>query len=856
MDALPIDPLVAEAVALLRVQPTLVLTSPPGSGKSTRIPPALAAAFGTTYLLQPRRIAAKSLATRIAQERQWRLGGEVGYRVRFERVGAATTRLWVMTEGSLTRQLLTDPYLEGIQVVVLDEFHERSLHLDLALAYLRDLQGSVRPDLKIVVMSATLDTQRLCDFLHAPLLAGDGRLHPVVTSHLNDDQARPLENRVAAAVCTALTAPDCGDILVFLPGAGEIRACERALESLTEAEILPLHGQLPPEAQDRPLSPGSTQRVILSTNVAETSLTIPGVRTVIDSGLVRVRHDDPASGVAELVLEPISRQSATQRAGRAGRTAPGRCLRMWTPLADRQLAAHTPPEIARLDLAACALILKRLDYHSPAAFPWFEAPATERLGAATALLAGLGAGADGEALTALGLRLAALPLEPRLGRLLIAAAQANVPRLGATLAALCAERDVRLRPLPGAQPTEPGPADALERLELLAQAEQARHQGHLRHSGIDPQATATVVRMRDELLAAWRSANAGWQAGAREPEASADLICTLLLTAFPDRVARRASDDPNRATMVGGVTFEIDRASCLYVSPRTAAADIHSLLVAIDIQRLERSGKSLVVLRQGARISAAMLQEIAPGAIVRHEDLSFDPATGKVANRARWLYRGLALREASAAIIDPTAAAAALGAALIGQARTLIDEDEEARAWLQRQAWLRAVRPDLGLPEFSDAVLAEIVAECCAGCTSRQEVAAKPKLAWLSARLSRAQVLESERLAPATLLVPSGAHIRLDYSAADATTPPILAVRLQELFGLPETPRLGTIPVLLHLLAPNYRVEQVTRDLASFWANTYVQVRKDLRGRYPKHSWPDDPLTALPRAKGPSQRER
>jgi ATP-dependent helicase HrpB len=866
MEALPIDPLVQMACSQLSTAGCVVLTAPPGSGKSTRIPPAVARGFGRTYLLQPRRIAAKALATRIAHEQQWRLGNEIGYRVRFERVGSEHTRLWVMTEGSLTRQLQSDPYLDGVAAVILDEFHERSLHLDLALGYLRELQRSVRPELKLIVMSATLDAGELCRFLDCPLLEGAARMHPVVISHASDDLARPLEDRVAAAVVRALAQEGCGDVLAFLPGAGEIRACERELAQLTSAEILPLHGQLPPQAQERALSPqvpGGRPRVILATNVAETSLTIPGVATVIDSGLVRTRYDDPASGIEELRLEPISRQSATQRAGRAGRTAPGRCVRLWSLLQDQQLPETTLSEVRRLDLSSVSLALKRLDYRVLASFPWFEAPERARLDAATALLALLGAGGEGEALSALGQRLAALPLAPRLGRLLIAAAHARVPRLGASLAALCAERDIRLRPQ-GASGhvgplAEPAQADALERLELLEQAEQARHQGHLRSSGIDPQASQTVVRVREELLQAWRSANPGWQAGARESQAEPELVCQLLLCAFPDRVARRALDDPNRCTMVGGVVFEIDRASALYVPPQRGGAGkaaalpgSGALLVAVDVQRAERAGRSQVVLRQGAEISEAMIEALLPGSLQVLNELAYDPVGQRVANRRVWRYRGLTLREASAEIQDPSAAAQILSSALAVEALALIQEDAAAASLLQRLAWLRALRPDLELPAIDLATAQEIIQACCAACTTRDEVQAKPKAAWLLSRLSRAQGQALENLAPQALQVPSGASIRLDYSAADAGHPPVLAVRLQELFGLRATPRLGTVPVLLHLLAPNYRVEQVTTDLASFWANTYQQVRKDLRGRYPKHSWPEDPLTAQPLARGPS----
>nr|MBA2482654.1 ATP-dependent RNA helicase [Planctomycetota bacterium] len=449
MQALPVDDVLADVVASLTTGRNLVLTAPPGSGKSTRVPPALARALaGQVYLLQPRRIAATSLARRMASEQPgWRIGRDVGYRVRFERSGDASTRLWVMTEGSLTRQLQADPYLEGVGTVILDEFHERSLHTDLALAYLRELQTTVREDLRLVVMSATMDPAPVARFLgDCPVLSTDGRVFPVTASHWQGALDLPLPDLVARAVESARRDPDCGDILVFLPGVGEIRACERALAHLaSEVDVLPLHGSLTGDEQERALSPGPKQRVVLATNVAETSVTIPGVRTVIDSGLARVVYHSPVTGLEELRREAISRASASQRAGRAGRTAPGRCIRLWTPLADARLSPATAPDVRRVDLAPACIALKQWSHADSRRFPWFEAPEPERLVAAEELLALLKAVDEPYGpLNQLGARLATLPVHPRFGRLMHAAASAQAPVLGATLAALASERDLRL----------------------------------------------------------------------------------------------------------------------------------------------------------------------------------------------------------------------------------------------------------------------------------------------------------------------------------------------------------------------------------------------------------------------------
>jgi ATP-dependent helicase HrpB len=852
--SLPIDEILSSMREALGRSRSLVLTAPPGAGKSTRVPPAVAALVpGKVYLLQPRRLAAKALAERIASENGWKLGREVGYRVRFDRVGAEATKLWVMTEGTLTRQLAADPYLDGVSAVIVDEFHERSLHTDLAVSYLRELQRTVRADLTLVVMSATMATAPVAAFLGGcPVLAALGRPFPVDVRHWPGRQDLPLADQVAQAVAEALADPDGGDLLVFLPGMGEIRACQRAVGPIAgDAWVLPLHGSLSGDEQAAALQPNARRKIVLATNVAETSVTIPGVRTVIDAGQARVLRYHPATGLDELRLEPISHANATQRAGRAGRTAPGRCLRLWTPLADHRLAEAVEPEVRRVDLAPMTLTLKRLGYDDTRTFPWFEPPEAERVAAAERLLHLLGATAAPRGpLTALGERLADLPLHPRLGRLLVEAAQAHRLHLGATLAALVAERDVRLPRRRTDPPVDPGPADALDRLEALAMAIKAHFRPQLRDQGIDGGTAAQVARAREAILAAWRGAPGGRKSEDGDRAADPDLICRLLLAAYPDRVARRTDSDPNRATMTGGVAVEIDRASALF-SHRGMARE--PLLVCVEIQETAHAGKPVVLVRQAAEITEADLERLVPGAIRREEALRYDAGRERVISDQRWLYRDLVIRSAPGQPADASAASACLAEALTPQAREVVlgEADAPARSWLARLDWLRSACPELGLPVFSDADFTEVLRELADGCASLAELRAKPALDWLKARLTRDQQLALDEHAPAELPVPSGRRIALDYAAA-ADRPPVLAVRLQELFGLATTPRLarGRVPVLLHLLAPNFRVEQVTQDLASFWAVTYPQVRKDLRARYPKHSWPDDPLTAKAEAKG------
>jgi ATP-dependent helicase HrpB len=854
--SLPIDDIMPRLLAELASARRLVLTAPPGSGKSTRVPPALAAAGGgAVLLLQPRRVAARSLAARIASERGWRLGEEVGYQVRFERVGGKQTRLWVMTEGTLTRRLQDDPYLDGVQAVILDEFHERNLNSDLALAWLAELRRTVREDLALVVMSATMDAAPVARFLDdAPVIVAGGRPHAVAVRQRAGARDEPLAMQVAAAVREALREADCGDVLVFLPGVGEIRAAMAALATGCDAEVLPLHGRLALEEQERALRPGERQRVILATNVAETSLTIPGVRTVIDSGLARISRFDPDRGLDTLVTEGISRASADQRAGRAGRTAPGRCLRLWSAQEDLRRPAHSDAEIQRVDLAPVVLLLKAWHGDDPRRFPWFEAPAPERIDHAEELLAALGISSGERApLSARGRRIARLPVHPRLGRLILDAIDAGRAQLGCSLAALLSGSEVRLSaggPRRERELSLPSQADALEDLAALASAEARAFAPALRGQGLDPFAAREAARVRDELLRALGPAPRPPAPSAHAPEDAA-LVVRLLLAAYPERVARRTVSDGNRGMMAGGVAVEIERSSGCAARSGTPRPE---LFLAYGVHGLAGRGAAAATrVTRAAELDEQVIAEVHAGAIVRREQLAWNDQRQQVDALIGWFYRDLCLRVArDGSQPDGAAVARVLAKALLPRSAELVAEDPEAALWLSRLRWLRAVRGDLALPEPGSAQLRDLVEQCCAGCRSRAEVAAKPKLPWLEATLGREQSRLLDEYAPVSLSVPSGSRIRLDYAAADGVRAPVLAVRLQELFGLGQTPRLagGRVAVLLHLLAPNYRVEQVTDDLASFWATTYRQVRKDLRARYPKHSWPEDPLHAIPQAKG------
>ncbi len=829
---LPIDRYLPEAVAALREHGALVLTADPGAGKSTRLPPALLDSVeGEILLLQPRRIAARSLATRIASERGGRLGGETGYAVRHERIGGRDTRLWVITEGLLTRRLTEDPLLEGVGCVILDEFHERSLHADLALAWCAQLRRELRPDLRICAMSATMDPAPIAGFLgNAAIIQVSAPRFPVQIAEGRAGDVRNLTERVADCVLREAEREDAGDILVFLPGAGEIRSCAAALAQRDDLAVLPLHGALPAEEQDEALGPNLRRKVVLATNVAETSLTIPGIRTVIDAGLQRINRFDPLRGLDDLALEPCSRAAADQRAGRAGRTAPGRCVRLWSPLTQARMAEASEPEIQHADLAPFLLGLKQLHGADARTFPWFQAPETLRLEAGERLLALLGACTGmWQPLTALGTRLARLPAHPRVGRLMLAAADAGAPQLGARLAAVLSGRDLRRPPRRDDPPADPGASDLIDRLDLLERAP--------RDPSVDQGAVFEARRTVGDFLRLIGVKPADC------PLPHHELLARLCLSAWPDRLCVRAAPDANRAAMLGGIGVELDGSA---LSARKGQAR-EPWFLALGVQGVSAPGRAAVGVRIACAVDEQDLELVHPGRLQRRDRLTWDAARGKVESTAGFWWDDLLLKANPGAQADPAVIAAFLAERLVPEAEAVVRTDPEAARLIDRLRWLAAAAPDLA-PELPD--LAQLVRDACDGCRSRAEVGQKPWKDWLLGHLGRSGTASLEANAPDRLVVPSGSQIRLDYG--EAGKPPVLAVRLQELFGLDVTPSVagGRMRVLLHLLGPNYRPEQVTDDLAGFWQRTYPQVRKDLRGRYPKHSWPDDPLSAPAVAKG------
>ena len=826
---LPIDPFLPQVEAALRTGRDVVLVAEPGAGKTTRVPPAIVKSGllgdGKLVMLQPRRVAARAAASRIADEQGWLVGREVGYQVRFEKVLTNDTPLRIFTEGVLVRQLVGDPSLDGINCVVLDEFHERSLDADLALAMLKEARA-LRDDLRIVVMSATLDADAVATFLGSDVevLHVPGRLFPVDVSYAGDDP-RPVEERVARVLRNELETESeaiasgsgmVGDVLVFLPGVREIENTMREIRRDAQRagyDVLPLHGQLEKEEQDEAVhfveGGGRRPRVICATNVAETSLTLPGVRLVIDTGMVRQAGYDAKRGVSTLTTERISRASAEQRGGRAGRVAAGRCIRLWSRMTHNALPAFDVPEVRRTDLCEAALAVRAWG-GDPPSFDWFEKPDAHLLAAADKLLVLLGA-TDAGRLTPIGRALQALPLHPRPARLMIAAPP-SLQREAAPLAAAIGEgADV------------PGKRTATVRDLLVA----------IKAGKID---TTRIRRARDALL---RVSDRNPKLSLRR-DSGIDSIEKLLLIAYPDRVCRRRS--PEVATLATGGGVRLPDASAVR----------GDWFLALDLRRGNFAKAQQADVSLVAEIEEEWLGELLPQHVTRETAAEWNEPKQAVVGVRRTRYLDLVIDEQSGEPVEPASAETVLRAHLD---EAVIWSDEQLGALYRRAQFILGspLASDLPLPTVSD-----LIWRACEGAASVRDVLLNARTIAQSSLYADPQ-RRLERWAPEVIEVPTGSHIRLDWSDAvvapedgggeGEVRAPVLAVRLQELFGLAETPRVGAppgVPVMLHLLAPNMRPQQVTDDLASFWKNTYPQVRKDLRARYPKHSWPEDPLAAEP----------
>ena len=825
----PIAPLLPAIGTSLATHPRLVLEAPPGAGKTTQVPLALLDASWLAgrriVMLEPRRVAARSAAMFMAGQLGEEVGQTVGYRIRFENRVSARTRIEVVTEGILTRMIQDDPELEGIGALLLDEFHERHLAADLGLALALDVQAGLREDLRIVVMSATLDGQRLAAFLDAPRLSSEGRGHPVAVSHFPARREESLQAQARRAAEEAL-ARHPGDVLVFLPGQREIARVQAALEAAVlpdDAEVLALHGELPVEQQSRVLqaAPDGRRRIVLATNVAESSVTLPGVRVVIDSGLAREPRFDPNSGFPRLDVVPIAQASADQRAGRAGRVAEGWAWRLWPQ--SQRLEAQRRPEIAQVELAGLALELAAWGSEG---LRFVDPPPPGALAAARELLQRLGALAASGGITAQGRRMLALGTHPRLAAMLLAARTPRQQALAADLAALVEARDpLRSR------------SDAL--------AERWRALAAFRSGRVPADASRSALAAIDAAARQWRR-RLRCEA-APPPDIEAHELGDLLAHAFPDRIAARHPSDPLRYQLANGRSARLFEDSALRGEPWLVASEL----------RHEARGDALLL--RAAPVDEARLRADFPERFLEREAAVWDAGKRALVARRESRFDRIVLDSRPAGRVDPAQAAQALTDAVRELGLAVLPWSEGLRQWQAREVSLRQWLPELGLPDLSDAALLATVDDwlkpAFAGKTrldalSEAELgeALKSPLAWEL----RQQV---QRLAPARITVPSGMERRIDYALdhEGAPQPPVLAVKLQELFGLADTPAIadGRVPLTLHLLSPGGKPLQVTGDLRSFWDRTYPEVRKEMKGRYPRHPWPDDPwsATATHRAK-------
>jgi len=833
---LPIDEIIPSLRAALAARTVAVLEAPPGAGKTTRVPLALMAepwlGGAKVVMLEPRRLAARAAASFMASILGEEVGQTVGYRVRGETRISTRTRIEVVTEGVLARMLSSDAALEEIGLVIFDEFHERSLHADLGLALVLETQRHLRDELRVLVMSATLDGVAVSALLAdeggpAPVLRSEGRMFPIETHYRAPRRDERIEATTARVVREAIDAAQ-GDVLVFLPGAGEQRRVAERLsgEGMSGVRVHTLHGSMPLAEQDAALAPAppGVRKVVLSTSVAETSLTVAGVRVVIDCGLSRVPRYDASAGLTRLHTVRVSRASADQRRGRAGRTAPGVSYRLWDQHEDHALLPSTRPEIVDADLSSLALELADAGISDPTSLRWLDVPRAGPFAQARGLLAQLGALDDAGRITPHGRRMAALPLQPRLAHLAITAAERGALPLGAAIAALLEERDiVRYDGLPPQ-------SDMRLRTELL------RRDGAQGAVGVavDRDGLRRVRQTADDL--ARRTAGGG--PGGAPSRASWDDADTgsLLALAYPDRVAQRRSGAEPRYLLRNGSGAMLAKHDALHDAPYLAIAD------------LEGTSPEARIVR-AAPITLEELREDFGEQFERVQLVEWDERTKAVRARKRTMLGAIVIddvvwSDADAAVVLQTVLDA-IRAQLARGGIDVLPFSPAASRLRERMAFVHA--HDESWPDVSAAALSASLAEWAGpyldGVRTWGQLASVDWHDALQSLMPWPQRSALERLAPTHLEVPSGSRIALDYGEPTA---PVLAVKLQEVFGWTSTPMLmdGRVSLTLQLLSPAQRPVQVTRDLAGFWRSSYFEVRKELRGRYPRHPWPEDPLTA------------
>ncbi len=854
---LPIHDLEPSLVSSLREQPRAIISAPTGSGKSTQIPQMLLRnGFldrGTVIVLQPRRLAARLLAARVAEERGVPLGGEVGYQVRFENVAGPETRILFVTEGILLRRMIDDPSLRGVAALVFDEFHERHLHGDVSLARALDLQVRARPDLKILVMSATLDGERLEEYLRpCATLSSQGRMFPVKVEYTPPPSRGEPPVWELAADAFARHAGD-GDALVFMPGAYEIARTIDAVRARPEASgrlLLPLHGELPPRDQDAAVARHGRLKIVVATNVAETSITIDGVRLVIDSGLARMARHDPYRGINTLFVEKISRASADQRAGRAGRTAPGVCVRLWDEREHARRPAREVPEIRRLDLSEIVLTLKSAGVEDLKTFRWIDPPDEKSLAHAEELLTDLGA-LRGGAVTELGRRMLAFPLHPRWSRMLLAARDLGCVREAALAAALAQGRDLLLRNVD--RETEGfreerfgGRVDSDFALLMKAwswAAEKDFRPDACRRAGLNAAAAKQVGPLVEQFvrLAGAKSSKfhvpgsklrtAGDDAsdlelGTWNLELSDEPLRKCILMGFSDRVAKRLDGGSLRCDLVHGRRGDLARESAVRHSP---------LLVAAEVREVEgREIKTLLSL--ATAVEPGWLAELFPDDMNRRVRVAYDAGAKRVTAEEQVCFRDLAIE--SRRIEPPPAEEAArlLAAEVVSGRLALKEWNDGVEQWIRRVNFLARTCPDLEIPPIGDPERRTLLEQICHGAWNWKDLKDRPVLPAVKGWLDAARQALVEKHAPERLELSNGKKPKVTY---EPEGPPFIALRIQDLYDVTQLPKLalGRATPLLHILAPSQRPVQITQDLPGFWRDHYPRIKKELQRKYPKHEW-------------------
>ncbi|QDK44298.1 ATP-dependent helicase HrpB [Bdellovibrio sp. ZAP7] len=841
---LPVDDFTPSIKEQMLQGQNLVLTAAPGAGKTTRLPPALLDVVKNKIIvLEPRRMAAIAAAHRIADENGWTIGEEVGYQVRFANKTSAKTRLIFMTEALLARQMLDDPELSDVDLVILDEFHERSLHVDLALGLIRELQELGR-DIKLLVMSATLEAEKISSYLgNAPVVSVPGKLYDLEVIYQKNSQivqTFPSFFDNLAQLVREAAGKTSKDILVFLPGVGEIERAKNTLEDWANGkgiDLIPLHGSLNLEDQRRALQKGARQRIILSTNIAESSVTLDGVNTVIDSGLAKNMKQDYRTGFSRLELGRISLSSAIQRAGRAARQFPGFAYKMWNKLDEHSFSKSEIAEIQRIDLTESLLFLAAQgvsDFHK---FSWFEKPANVAIDKAAQYLKLAGAIDDTNKITNLGRKILHFPLPVRLAKLMLVAGDRNSLELGSELAAILQERDFLRREFVSSFLGDKTECDLTVRLDLLQQFKKSgkapREAGFL--------ALQTVSQSANQILALAKKLG-----GVKNIQAeSQDLeMRTLLLRAFPDRLCRRRGQS-DRALMVGGRGVKLQQDSLVKTS---------DFFVALS--GVEGSSDAETIVSLACGFTKEFILSHFKDEIQKIRDLTFIEEKGQFFIREYKSLFGLPLEEPSLLPASPDEVEAKLPQVLVEKWPLVLKNNEKLSEWWERlEFWRRHIDNGTLDTEFSfsheqlEDLKLEAFSQASMGEKKLQSVFEKDLVFFIENVFPADFIRAFNKELPARITVPSGSHIKVTYPSDKA---PYLEVRIQEVFGMMETPKVlsGKVPLTFHLLGPNFRPVQVTSNLESFWKNGYPEVRKELRIKYPKHQWPEDPADGTPEAKG------